>query len=605
MKTTTQPNNHKSILLLLSLFTFMCITMQSKAQYFQAYYNEPPVGQHDFLYSGFKSVIADQTSFVACGIHLLGPPPNTNHSRILRTDQTGTPIFNFGFDVADAATPTIYHNSKLNHIIEYKNAANPKGLFAVGGAVSNPALGSIVTGGGDVLITKFFNNGAINWTASIDLNGGNDRAFCIKQSTLFQDRLYICGSTQYPSGDAETFVIRIDTAGAIIWSANVDFNMGVAHSRENIGRYLVEDAIGDIWVVGSSRIVGSADYQSLLFKISPLGGVYATSKFLYDFGASDERFYSIRKNVTPGEFIIGGLTTKYNVVQFSDMHILKMNLNANPPLVVWEGVYNVNVNSPTSKDTCFDVIERANNALQYYAVGAGQDGISGHCYETVLKLDVNGVPLNAFAYGNNVAPNRSLGYAIDIVNHTPALNAGFVTFGTYFANNQLNSHITKAYFNGVSGCNDPAAGSGYSLNNNLLSSGILNAPVVSVNTTTNLTPSLISAINTTLCYSVAPGGGSNAKTGMNEVNGKVNTIVAYPNPIDYSNELHLQINTDEATVYTMEILDAMGRSILTNEQNSIVGDNDFIVKLPELSAGIYFLKINNPNGQIITKLIKQ
>ncbi len=47
------------------------------------------------------------------------------------------------------------------------------------------------------------------------------------------------------------------------------------------------------------------------------------------------------------------------------------------------------------------------------------------------------------------------------------------------------------------------------------------------------------------------------------------------------------------------------RSILKSEQNNNVGDNNFTVKLAELSSGIYFLKINNPNGQIITKLIKQ
>ena len=47
------------------------------------------------------------------------------------------------------------------------------------------------------------------------------------------------------------------------------------------------------------------------------------------------------------------------------------------------------------------------------------------------------------------------------------------------------------------------------------------------------------------------------------------------------------------------------RGILAIEQNSIVGDNDFTIKLPELSVGIYFLKVNNPNGQVITKLVKQ
>ncbi len=603
MKTTTQPHNHKSILLLLTLCTFICISMQSKAQYFQAFYNET-ILEHDILHSGFKSNLFLQPTYVGCGVHFVNPPPNGNHSRMLRTDQTGTPIFNFGFDVADAATPTIYHNSRLNHIIEFKNGATPTRLFAVGGTGSNSFLGSTVIGGRDVLITKTFNNGAIMWTKSIDLNKGSDQAYCIKQSTLSPLFLYICGTTLYPGGDAEVFVMQIDTNGVVQWSSNIDYNQGVAHSRENIGRYLVEDAFGAVWVVGSSRMVGSLDYQSLLFEISAAGNPHPTKRFLYDYGTSDERFYSIRKNVIPGEYIIGGFTNVYNAAQLSDMHILKINLNVNPPVVVWDGVYNVNVNSPTSYDTCFDVIERANNALQYYAVGVSQDPLFQVTYETVLKLDINGVPLNAFGYGNNPAPNSSFGHAIDIVNPANALNAGFVTFGAYFANNYYNSYITKAYFNGVSGCNEPPAAYGYNLNNNLSYSGILNAPFINVHYTTNLTPSLLSATNTTLCYNPTLGAGSNAKTGINEGNEKA-TIVAYPNPIDYSNELHLQINTDEAAVYTMEILDAMGRSILLNEKNIIVGKNDFIIKLPELNAGIYFLKVNSPTGQTISKLIKE
>jgi hypothetical protein len=47
------------------------------------------------------------------------------------------------------------------------------------------------------------------------------------------------------------------------------------------------------------------------------------------------------------------------------------------------------------------------------------------------------------------------------------------------------------------------------------------------------------------------------------------------------------------------------RNVLLSEQNSIIGDNDFTVKLPELSSGIYFLKVNNPNGQVISKLVKE
>ena len=47
------------------------------------------------------------------------------------------------------------------------------------------------------------------------------------------------------------------------------------------------------------------------------------------------------------------------------------------------------------------------------------------------------------------------------------------------------------------------------------------------------------------------------------------------------------------------------RNVLLSEQNSNISDNDFIVKLPELSSGIYFLKVNSPNVQVISKLVKE
>ncbi len=583
--------------------------MQSKAQYFQEYYNEPPAGQHDNLKSGYKSSYNNQISFVSCGIHVNGIPPNINHCRVLRSTQTGAPVFNYGFNVADAATPTIYHNSLLDHIIEYMNGANPMGLYAVGGTATNTYLGSVVAGGGDVLITKFFNNGAINWTKSIDLNGGNDHAYCIKQSTVAPDKLYITGTTRYPGGDAETFVIKMDTAGVINWTTNVDFNMGVAHSRENIGRYLVEDIFGAVWVAGSSRVVGSADYQGLVFNITNAGNVSLTQRYLFDYGNSDERFYSIRKT-NSGDYILGGFTNKYNAPQLSDMFLLKINLNAFPPVPLWDGVYQTNVNSSTSNDSCFDVIERIPtnrpNQPEYYAVGVCQDAMLPTTFETVLKVDLNGIPLGVFAYGNPLnQPNTSYGKAIDIINPGNVQNGGYVTFGTYFINNQLNSHITKAYFNGVSGCQDRVGGYGYHMNNGLLYSMIINAPTIQVNNTTNLTPTLLTANATNQCYNLNVGGGNNYKTGLNEETEKTNNITAYPNPIDFTNELHLKLTANENAIYTIEVLDAMGRSVLLAEKNISTGDNDFTLKLPELNAGIYFLKVNSPDKQSISKLIKQ
>ncbi len=47
------------------------------------------------------------------------------------------------------------------------------------------------------------------------------------------------------------------------------------------------------------------------------------------------------------------------------------------------------------------------------------------------------------------------------------------------------------------------------------------------------------------------------------------------------------------------------RNVLLSEQNSNISDNDFIVKLPELSSGIYFLKVKTTQGDFIRKFVKE
>lgn len=86
-------------------------------------------------------------------------------------------------------------------------------------------------------------------------------------------------------------------------------------------------------------------------------------------------------------------------------------------------------------------------------------------------------------------------------------------------------------------------------------------------------------------------------TGINETDKDLGSLQLYPNP---ANDV-LYINLNRAGQINIEILDALGKVILTQ---TMEGNSVQTLKLP-ISAGVYFVKTTNANYSEVRRLIKE
>lgn len=98
-----------------------------------------------------------------------------------------------------------------------------------------------------------------------------------------------------------------------------------------------------------------------------------------------------------------------------------------------------------------------------------------------------------------------------------------------------------------------------------------------------------------------------------DFNGKVNysdvrsinyngdlAIQVYPNPIE-NNALTLDINSNEELIGNISIVDLTGKEMLAQKQSILRGNNTFTLELNHLSAGIYFIRVNESIMKFVVK----
>jgi len=82
----------------------------------------------------------------------------------------------------------------------------------------------------------------------------------------------------------------------------------------------------------------------------------------------------------------------------------------------------------------------------------------------------------------------------------------------------------------------------------------------------------------------------------------VTNFITYPNPaLDFVNADFISKTSE---TYTYFISDMTGKVFFSKEFTAQVGQNSFYVQIKNLSAGIYFLKLQNESGIAVSKLIK-
>jgi hypothetical protein len=124
------------------------------------------------------------------------PDNRADRMRFIQLNNVGTAVVsNLGYEFADSITK--WFHSYGNSIAEVKNTNNAGGYVTVGEVKNNSITGGrSIAGGSDALFTRLNSAGGVVTAVRYDVNGGSDRAWCIRKSVVLsagQPTWIICG----------------------------------------------------------------------------------------------------------------------------------------------------------------------------------------------------------------------------------------------------------------------------------------------------------------------------------------------------------------------------------------------------------------------------
>lgn len=240
-----------------------------------------------------------------------------------------------------------------------------------------------------------------------------------------------------------------------------------------------------------------------------------------------------------------------------------------------------------------DIIQRQNTFGQwvYYAAGTAVNGLLGGSDMVVFFVDdATGNAPREFTYGT--AANES---CEEISSFDGIAPEGITMFGNgpgSIAADPGDEYYVKAYFNGVSGCNELLLQHG----TNIYPVGRTQFNVTRTGTVgfSNLLATIPAAANVNvLCFNIAIATGSNARTAETQETNTV-TSTLYPNPVSLSAPvLNLSLNSSADQQIEIRITDMLGREVLNQQIIVAQGESVQQIQLPSgLSAGVYNMSIN-------------
>ncbi len=97
--------------------------------------------------------------------------------------------------------------------------------------------------------------------------------------------------------------------------------------------------------------------------------------------------------------------------------------------------------------------------------------------------------------------------------------------------------------------------------------------------------------------SIAP---PRSNTGIAESNMIDGSLMIYPNPA--AQQFFVQFETIKSASFTIELTDIMGRIVHTSKYNASTGMNNVSVSVPEVSNGIYMMRLYSNEDSVTTKL---
>jgi hypothetical protein len=576
----------KNKLCILILALSFSVTLQ--AQYFQITNG----------YSGSDETVGDGISAISGGVpvHLVAGSTRNFGSIDLQVSKLdinggvpGLPYFNQGYRLFNGSGSML--TAEAEKILQLGS-----GNICVVGNYSDPSKVNPVG-----IFTLILNsNGTVinatGWQTILPAVSNALRASSACLSQLSNDIVCICGYSEVltQGGGLRPIAIAINAnTNTLLWGHSYDFLS--AGSTDKVRAYDI--AAGNYFPDGDNEllIVGTFHYSNagntddgFTFRVNAVSGNPIGTISLFDNNRNNS-FHAV--SLASGS---GGGSNGYVITGSTDtlgnVDAITIKVNTAGDVIFWSTIHDYSINGAFNNGV--DIIERLDSNFEwhYYLCGTVYHGVFGgpDAYVVILH-DTDGIASYEYTYGTayKEAGNK-------ISSFTGTVADGINVYGYTDWLNDYNQYIVKAYFNGVSGCNeyrDKAVSKQYPLvvNRELIAhSAVFSSTVFSAQI---LSPAIISRI----CFSSTISTGSNARTvePYSETASSNAETSLYPNPLSQSEPaLNLSLHSPVDQQIEIRITDMLGREVLNQKIIITSGQNIHQLLLPSsISSGVYNLSI--------------
>jgi hypothetical protein len=410
--------------------------------------------------------------------------------------------------------------------------------------------------------------------------------------------VYIIGYSDAVVGSANSvrpIIIAINgSTNGLIWSRIYDFlparTLAKVIASDIIASPYLPAGVNELFIVGS-YYGGTGLDAGFTFRVNILNGNPVGLLTSFDSGSLD-RFTAVCVATGTGGGKSGfAITGSTNLDGDWDAITLKTDEDGS-------GVNWITLQDYSNGGDNFgtDIIQRQNTFGEwvYYAAGTAMNGSQGGSDMVVFLVDdATGDAPREFTYGTTDKESCE-----EISDFTGTSGNGIILFGNgsgISANDPGDEYYVKAYYNGVSGCNEdfvPHASNIYSVSRTQFT--VTRVGAVAFTPLTAIVSDL-AAVNQ-LCFNVTIATGSNLRTPETPGNNTVSSTL-YPNPISLNFAvLNLNLNSPTEQQIEIRITDMLGREVLNQQISITEGESVQQVQLPSgLSAGVYNMSISGNN----------
>lgn len=569
------------------LLSVLCVLALGtvQAQYFQRLNGSPA---YDELVDGTNVTLGGQGHLILGSTQVVGGLDLI----LTRTNLDGVigaaPTFNRNYRLTTST------NAVLN-TVPCKVLQIPNGRIVVVGTYYSPTavvpqgiFTAVLTQAGAVISVR-------GWQAITPSVSGTCFATSACNALPNSNVIYICGYTDAatPGNGGRPIIMAINgSTNVLVWGLIHDFVPPFPASKllasDIIASPYQPAGVAEVFIVGT-HYDGAGNDAGFTYRVNAANGNPVGAATLFDSGRNDE-FVAVSLATgagggTNGFFITGN--TNVN----GDWDAVAFKTTPDGSGAAWINI----IDYSTGGDNFgTDVIQRLNTSNQwtYYLSGTVTAGSQGGSDMVVFYLDDNGLAQREFTYGTTNSER-----SVEISSFSGLLAGdGITVYGNMPTSSDAGQeYYVKAYYNGVSGCNE-----GFAIPNT-------NAyPLSRVQSTISRTGS-VSSVNllmpilapvptiTQLCFNLTIAGGSNARTAEQTEHAVSSEL--YPNPVSVSSPL-INLNLNSATEQQIEIriTDMLGREVLNQQIVIAEGESLQQLQLPSgLSSGIYNLSISG-NG---------